>query len=271
MAEFNYLGANQPIHGLIESNNPSQLMKYKSLILSALAGVLAISTNAQDKPKVKPQRLQLQVRPGGGALLARPAVLQRGVQLNLTEAQQQQIAALRKDHSAAIREIIQNRELDPQDRRDQMRDLSTDLQEGIKAVYTPDQRAQLAKAEQDTAKRREEMQKLRIILSDEQKGEIKALSAKRMDALKQVRELPQEERQAAYKKASDEYRKEYDKLLTKEQKEKQKQLRELQENRQNIRVLPIPFGGQIRPVQPRRIQPVPGKNQPRQVQPRKVD
>ena len=110
-------------------------MKHKTLILSALAGVLAISTGAQDKPKVIPQRLQLQVRPAGGALLVRPGILQRGVQLNLTEAQQQQIAALRKDYSAARRELTQNRELSAQDRRDQMRDLSTDLQEGIKAVY----------------------------------------------------------------------------------------------------------------------------------------
>ena len=43
-------------------------MKHKTLILSALAGVLAISTGAQDKPKVKPQRIQLQVRPGSGAV-----------------------------------------------------------------------------------------------------------------------------------------------------------------------------------------------------------
>jgi len=244
-------------------------MKHKSLILSALAGVLAISTGAQDKPKVKPQRLQLQVRPAGGALLARPAILQRGVQLELTEAQQQQIAALRKDYSDARRELTQNRDLSAQDRRDQMRDLSNDLQEGIKAIYTPEQKAKLDEAQKQAAKRREEMQKLRIVLSDEQKGKVKALSAKRMNALKQARELPQEERQAAYKKASDEYRKEYDKLLTKEQKEKQKQLRELQGNRPAIRILPA-GRGQIRPAQPLRIQPVPGKGQPRQVKPRQV-
>jgi len=251
-------------------------MKHKTLILSALAGVLAISTGAQDKPKVIPQRLQLQVRPAGGALLVRPGILQRGVQLDLTEAQQQQIATLRKDYSDARRELTQNRELSAQDRRDQMRDLSNDLQEGIKAIYTPEQKAKLDEAQKQAAKRREEMQKLRIVLSDEQKAKLKKFSAKRMDALKQARELPQEERQAAYKKASDEYRKEYDKLLTKEQKEKQKQLRELQGNRANVRVLPVPFGGQIRPAQPRRIQPAPGKGQPRQVkplqvQPRKVD
>ena len=244
-------------------------MKHKSLILSALAGVLAISAGAQDKPKVKPQRLQLQVRPAGGALLARPAILQRGVQLELTEAQQQQIAALRKDYSDARRELTQNRDLSAQDRRDQMRDLSNDLQEGIKAIYTPEQKAKLDEAQKQAAKRREEMQKLRIVLSDEQKGKVKALSAKRMNALKQARELPQEERQAAYKKASDEYRKEYDKLLTKEQKEKQKQLRELQGNRPAIRILPA-GRGQIRPAQPLRIQPVPGKGQPRQVKPRQV-
>tara|TARA_B100001123_G_scaffold116185_1_gene135372 strand:- start:4175 stop:4948 length:774 start_codon:yes stop_codon:yes gene_type:complete len=246
---------------------PLQFMKYKSLILAVFTGVLTIPTSAQDKPKVKPQRVEPQVRPAFGALLARPAIPPRGVPLNLTEQQEQQIATLRKDHSTAIRELVQNRELDPQDRRDQMRDLSVDLQEAIKAVYTPDQRAKLAKAEQEAAKRREEMQKLRIVLSDEQKAKVRELSAKRMDALKQVRELPQEERQAAYMKASNEYREQYDKILTKEQKEKQKKLRELQGNRPNARILPLPRGGERQPL---RIQPFPGKGQPRQVQPRQV-
>jgi hypothetical protein len=257
-------------------DSPEQFMKHTSLILSTLAGVLAISTSAQDKPKVIPQRLQLQVRPAGGALLVRPAILPRGVQLDLTEAQQQQIAALRKDYSDARRELTQNRELSAQDRRDQMRDLSNDLQEGIKAIYTPEQKAKLDEAQKQAAKRREEMQKLRIVLSDEQKAKVRELSAKRMDALKQARELPQEDRQAAYKKASDEYRKEYDKLLTKEQKEKQKKLRELQGNRQNIRIQAAPFGGQIRPPQPLRILPVPGEGplrevKPLRIQPRKAD
>ena len=253
---------------LMEPNSPIQLMKHKALILSALAGVLAISTSAQDKPKVIPQRLQLQVRPAGGALLARPAILPRGVQLDLTEAQQQQIATLRKDYSNARRELTQNRELSAQDRRDQMRDLSNDLQEGIKAIYTPEQKAKLDEVQKQAAKRREEMQKLRIVLSEEQKAKARVLSTRRMDALKQARELPQEERQAAYKKASDEYRKNYDKLLTEEQKEKQKKLRELQGNRPNIRILPVPRGAERQPL---RILPFPGKAEPRQIQPRKKD
>ena len=252
----------------MSSKSPKQFMKYISLILAAFTGALAIPTSAQEKPNVKPQRVEPQVRPAFGALLARPAIAPRGVVLDLTEQQEQQIATLRKDHSAAIRELVQNRELDPQDRRDQMRDLSVDLQEAINAVYTPEQRAKLAKAEQEAAKRREEMQKLRIVLSDEQKAKVKELSAKRMDALKQVRELPQEERQAAYLKVSTEYREQYDKILTKEQKEKQKKLRELQGNRPNIRILPVPRGGERQPL---RIQPFPGKGQPRQVQPRKKD
>ncbi len=260
----------------MESNSPFQLMKHKSLILSALAGVLAISTSAQDKPKVIPQRLQLQVRPAGGALLIRPGILLGGVQPDLTEEQQQQIATLRKDYSNTRRELTQNRELSAQDRRDQMRDLSNDLQEGVKAIYTPEQTAKLAEAQKQAAKRREQIQKLRIVLSDDQKPMVRKLSVLRQEAYKEARELPQEERQAAYKKAADEYRKGYDKLLTKEQKEKQKKLRELQGNRPNVRVLPVPFGGQIRPAQPLRIQPVPGKGQlrevkPLRIQPRKVD
>jgi hypothetical protein len=157
-----------------------------------------------------------------------------------------------------------------------MRDLSNDLQEGIKAIYTPEQTAKLAEAQKQAAQRREQIQKLRIVLSDEQKPKVRKLSVLRQEAYKEARELPQEERQAAYKKAADEYRKGYDKLLTKEQKEKQKKLREFQGNRPNIRIQQVPFGGQIRPAQPLRIQPVPGKGQlrevkPLRIQPRKVD
>lgn len=62
-------------------------------------------------------------------------------------------------------------------------------------------------------------------------------------------------------KASNEYRKQYDKILTEEQKEKQKKLRELQGNRRGgggtIRILPAPGG--LRPglpqIEPRRARP----------------
>lgn len=169
-------------------------MKYKSLILATFVGALSIPTVAQEKPKVEPQRIEPQIRPGFGALVAPLFPPPRRVQLDLTEEQKQQIEWLRKILSAAVRELFQNQGLAPQDKRDQLRDLSIDLQTAIKAIYTPEQRAQLAKAEQEAIKRREEMQKLRIVLSDEQKAKVRELSAKRMHALKQARELPQEER-----------------------------------------------------------------------------
>ena len=244
-------------------------MKHNTFILTALGCVIALTAIAQDQPKVKPQRLQLQVAPAGGALLARPAI-PRGVQLDLTEEQQAKITELRKAHSTATRELYQNKELSAQDRRDQIRDLSDNLQENMKAIYTPEQKAKLAKAQEEQAKRREQIQKLRIVLSDEQKAKLKELRAKRQEGYKEARELPQEERRAVYQKLSQQYQKDYQELLTDEQKEKQKKLRELMGNRPNIRIQPVPGKGQLRRVQPLRIQPIPGKGQLRQVRPLRI-
>ena len=245
------------------------LMKHNTSILTALGCVIALAATAQDQPKVKPQRPLLQAAPAGGALLARPAI-PRGVQLDLTEEQQAKIAELRKAHIAATRELYQNKGLDAQDRRDQIRDLSDNLQESMKAIYTPEQKAKLAKAQEEQAKRREQIQKLRIVLSDEQKAKLKELNAKRQQGYKEARELPQDERRATYQKLQQQFQKDYEKLLTDEQKEKQKKLRELLGNRPNIRIRPLPGNGQLRRVQPLRIQPAPGKGQLRQVKPLRI-
>jgi prepilin-type N-terminal cleavage/methylation domain-containing protein len=92
-------------------------------------------------PKVEEFSIEVQAgRPTHPVLLG-------GVQLELSEAQQQQIATLRKDHNSALHKLYQNEELSVQDRRDQMRDLSQLFQEGIEAVYTPEQKAKLAETE----------------------------------------------------------------------------------------------------------------------------
>ncbi len=251
-------------------------MKITSIIPTlGLAGVTAFSAIAQDDPK--PKRLQLQVvpRPAGGALLARPIALPR-LQLDLTEEQKNKMSEIRKEQSQATREINQNKELGLQDRRDQISDLRAEYQQKIDAVYTAEQKDKLAKFKAEQAKRREQMQKLRIVLSDKQRAQLQKLSAKRQQASKAARALPPEERRAAYQKLSQQYQKDYQSILTEEQKEKQKKLRELQGNRPNIRILPAPGGVRPLKIQPRnvkplKIQPKLFKLQPREVKPLKRD
>lgn len=216
---------------------------------------MAFSAIAQDNPK--PKRLQLQIvpRPAGGALLARPIALPR-LQLDLTEEQKNKMSAIRKEQSQAIRKINQNKDLDLQDRRDQIGDLRAEYQQKIDAVYTAEQKAKLAKFKAEQAKRREQIQKLRIVLSDEQRAQLKKFSAKRQEALKAARALPPEERRAAMQKLSQQYQKDYQSILTEEQKAKQKKLRELQGNRPNIRILPAPGGARPLKIQPRQIKPL---------------
>jgi len=251
-------------------------MKITSIIPTlGLAGVTAFSAMAQDDPKPKHLQLQIAPRPAGGALLARPIALPR-LQLDLTEEQKNKMSVIRKEQSQATREINQNKELGLQDRRDQISDLRAEYQQKIDAVYTAEQKDKLAKFKAEQAKRREQIQKLRIVLSDEQRAQIQKFSAKRQQASKAARELPPDERRAAYQKLSQQYQKDYQSILTEEQKEKQKKLRELQGNRPNIRILPAPGGVRPRKIQPRnvkplKIQPKLFKLRPREVKPLKRD
>jgi Spy/CpxP family protein refolding chaperone len=248
---------------LINTPNNYFVMKISSIIpVFGLAGATVFSAAAQDDPK--PKRLQLQIVPraAGGALLARPIALPR-LQLDLTEEQKNKMSKIRKEQSQATREINQNKGLTLQDRRDQISDLRAEYQQKINDVYTPEQKVKLAKYTEERTKRFEQIRKLRIVLSDEQRAKLKKFSAKRQQASKAARELPLDERQATYQKISEQYQKDYQSILTKEQKENQKKLRELQGNRPNIRLLPAPGGVQPRKIQPLRIQPRQLKAQPK--------
>ncbi|MBC8326518.1 MAG: hypothetical protein H8E27_12925 [Verrucomicrobia subdivision 3 bacterium] len=241
-------------------------MKQTQIITAlALAGVTALSANAQDNPK--PKRLQLQAAPfaAGGALI-RPAVFPRGIGgIKLSEEQQKKMTVIRKAQSEAYRKIYQNKDLTPQDKRDQMADLRADFQKQIDGIYTKEQKAEIEKAKKAQAERNEQMKKLRIVLTEDQRAKLQKMNAKRQEAYKAVRELPQEERRDAYKKLSEQYQKDYNSILTDEQKANQKKMRELFGNRGGfgqggIRILPAPGGrgGGVQPrIQPRQLKEVP--------------
>ncbi len=242
-------------------------MKQTQIITAlALAGVTALSANAQDNPK--PKRLLLQAAPfaaGGGALI-RPAIFPRGAQIKLTEEQQEKMTEIRKAQSEAYRAIFQNKDLTPQDKRDQMADLRADFQKQIDGIYTKEQKAEIEKAKKAQAERNEQMKKLRIVLTEDQRAKLQKMNAKRQEAYKAVRELPLEERRDAYKKLSEQYQKDYNSILTDEQKANQKKMRELFGNRGGgfgqgaIRILPAPGGrgGGVQPrIQPRQLKVIP--------------
>jgi len=239
-------------------------MKQTQIITAlALAGVTALSATAQDNPKPNIKRLQLQVAPfaaGGG--LIRPAIFPRGAQIKLTEEQQKMMAKIRKAQNGANREISQNKDLTPQDKRDQMNDLREDFRNQIEDIYTAEQKAEIAKAKKAQTERMEQMKKLRIVLTEDQKTKRQKLNAKRQEGYKAARELPQDERQAAYQKLSQQYQKDYNSILTDEQKAKQKKMRELFGGNRGgvggIRILPAGprGGGQLR-IQPRQLKVIP--------------
>ena len=140
-------------------------MKQTQIITAlALASVTTLSATAQDNPKPNIKRLQLQVAPfaaGGG--LIRPAIFPHGAQIKLTEEQQKMMAKIRKAQNEANREISQNKDLTPQDKRDQMNDLREGFKQQIEDIYTAEQKAEIAKAKKAQGERMEQMKKLRIV------------------------------------------------------------------------------------------------------------
>ena len=239
-------------------------MKNSNILLWALIGTLAMPVLAQqEKPKPQIKRVPLQVAPGG--LQVRPGIIRRP-QLDLTEDQQKQLQEIRQAYSESVRELFQNKDLTLEDRRDQAKDLRDDLNLQIEAVYTPEQKAKLAKYKDEQAKRLEELRKNRpavrprIQLDEKQQKAMLKLRQEHAKKMQAARELPQAERAATYRKLSQEYQKAYQDLLTEEQK---KQLNARPAVRPNIRILPAPGG--IRPVQPpkiipRQIKPLPKKD-----------
>ncbi len=231
-----------------------------TLIPIILAALTAAPVAAQDQPKAQVQRLQLQAAPAAGGRIWAGAGAY-SAQLDLTDEQKKKIAELRKAHSAKTRELFSNKELSQQDKRDQYRDLTEGLNESIQALYTKKQKAKLAELEAASAQFREQAQKLRLVFTDAQKAKLRELQTARMEAYKEIRELPQDERRAAYQKLSEQYQKDYQSLLTDEQKENQKKLQELYQQRRQqgggIRILPaVPLnGGGLREIKPRLIQP----------------
>ena len=134
-------------------------MKNSNILLCALIGTLIMPVMAQqEKPKPQIKRVPLQVAPGGQQV--RPGIIRRP-QLDLTEDQQKQLQEIRQAYSESVRELFQNKDLTLEDRRDQAKDLRDDLNLQIEAVYTPEQKAKLAKYKDEQAKRLEELRKNR--------------------------------------------------------------------------------------------------------------
>ena len=123
----------------------------------ALAGLVALPAAAQDQPKPKPLpgKLQLQVRPAviGGAFAL------RGPKLNLTDDQKKSLADIRKERGQTFRELYQDKNLTREERLKESKKLREAFQEQTDAVYTKEQRAQLAKFRAEQKKRIEELRK----------------------------------------------------------------------------------------------------------------
>lgn len=244
-------------------------MKHTTLTL-ALACAIASTAVAQEdpKPQIKRLKLQLQAAPAvGGAGIARPAVI-RAPKLDLTDEQKEKLAKLRKAQGEASRKLFQNKDLTPQDRRDQFADLRKEFQAKQDKIYTPEQLATLKKFREAQAKRLAELRKNRPVrpavggigafglrgleLTKEQQEKLKKLNAERQEQFKKLREAPQAERREAYQKAAQDYQKKLMGILTDAQKKK---LEDQRKRRPNIRILPAPGVKPLR-IQPKQLKPL---------------
>jgi hypothetical protein len=156
--------------------------------------------------------------------------------LNLTEAQRAQAKAIKERHKTQLLELNKNEQMTVKDYRDRKEALRKAHKAELQALLSPEQKAQLqrAKAERKAQKeatmaQRMEKMKQRLQLSDAQVQQMKQQRESfrsRLEAIKHNGQLDRQQRKEQLMALKKEQKAQLDNLLTPEQKEKRKGLRQ---------------------------------------------
>ncbi len=194
----------------------------KKTILIALAAMLTLAVYAQQPG-----------RPGYGKG-GRPG-MQQGKQgmdrikqeLNLTEAQQNQMKSLNEDFRAKMKALQQNESITVKEQRDRMYKLGQEHRTAMQKVLTPEQQQKMKASREDQAKKMQERQGQQLEkvstdlkLTDAQKAQLKQIHEKQVAAVKKVRDnesLDRTARQTTMKNLMEQHKKDMQKVLSKEQ------------------------------------------------------
>jgi Spy/CpxP family protein refolding chaperone len=134
-----------------------ELMKFTktSLIIMAVAGVLALSSSSQAQTNTPPGGRQGQ---GGGGARGRGAeqqLQQFSEQLKLTDAQKPKVKAALEEQVKKLQDLRADTTLSQQDRRTKMQTIRDDFGKQMKEILTADQYKKFEEIQQQNRGRRQ--------------------------------------------------------------------------------------------------------------------
>lgn len=190
----------------------------KKVVLAVLVlATVGFSANAQHKPmKRQGQHRQM-------------------AKLNLTEAQRTQAKAINEQFKTRMQELNKKESITVKEYRAQKETLRKEQRASMQALFTPEQKAQIeqmkaegkARKEAGYAKRMDKM-KQRLQLSEDQMAKMKASREglrSKLQAIKSNESLSRDQRKEQVMALRKEYKNSFDNILTAEQKEKLKAVR----------------------------------------------
>ena len=224
------------MHGLFFINQHFKIKKHnmKKMILGLAAIVTVTCSIAQQKPD------------GGQHKGQHPGMEQRHrgadfSQLNLTDAQQQQIKAVKEDFRKQMQELNSKETITVKEQRDQRAALVKAQKSKMEAILTADQKNELAKIKAENANKRAEMEakrlekmKEKLSLSDAQVATIKSAQQQthsKIDALLKDESIDRTDKKQQLTALRQEMKTNMEKVLTSDQKIKLEEWKK--ENQQN--------------------------------------
>jgi|LakMenEpi03Aug12_release.lakeMendotaPanAssembly.Ray.scaffolds.fasta_scaffold30793_6 Spy/CpxP family protein refolding chaperone len=203
----------------------------KKTILIAFAAMLTLATYAQQQGK--PMHGRGDCREMGQCRQGKDNMKQK---LNLTEAQQKQMKTLQDDFKAKMKALRDNESMTVKEQRDRMYQLGQEQRTAMQKVLTPDQMQKMATIREEQANKMKEKQGQHLEkiatdlkLTDAQKAQLKQIHEKHLAALKTVQGnegLDRTARQTTMKNLAEQHKNDLQKVLTKEQFEQWKKIRE---------------------------------------------
>jgi Spy/CpxP family protein refolding chaperone len=205
----------------------------KKIILAMLVFSLAIAAKAQEIPERKHERPMIQEGHHGRHHMQGMDMKQ----INLTDAQKEQVKAQRESFRKQMEELKKNDNITVKEWKSRMETLRKDQKTKMQGILTAEQKAQLEKMRVEhkamneiDAKARMEKMKLHLGLTDEQAAK---MNKNRTEMMEKMKALHEDDKMDAEKK------REQMKELMKKQKEQMKsilteeQMKKLQEGRKH--------------------------------------
>lgn len=201
------------------------------IAIALVAAISSFSVNAQEIPErkhegFKPHQgpgMMRHHRPGGMDLKA----------LNLTDAQKEQLKKQREDFRKEMEALKKNDNITVKEWRTKMESLRKEQKSGLEKVLTADQKAQLEKMKADGKARQEEMMKkrgdmmkTRLGLTDEQAAKMeqnRKTMGDKMKALRENKSLNEDARREQVKEIMKEHKENLKSILTEEQLKKMRE------------------------------------------------